>query len=318
MRSVATTILAACLAAGLSAAATRADTYPSKPVQVISQFNPTAVADILARAISEEISQILGQQFVVVSRDGASGVIAHGALAAAKPDGYTIGFGPQGALTIQPHLQKSTPYTLESFQPICQTFENNFAVVVGPNARFKAFPEIVAEARAQPGKINWGVFGIGTVPHMQFHSVLRAARLEMTQVPYKVISQIAQDTISSQIDLGIMAFSSFSAFPVRPLATLASERIATHPDVPSMKELGYPVSEPAFGGFIAPKGTPPEIMRTLEAACAKAVTDEKWIALAKRTGTPTPYLDGAGLAKRLAADWAAKGELIGALGIKVG
>ena len=307
---------AAAVAALMLSTGASAQDYPNKPIQVINQFNAGAVVDVLARTLSEEMSQILGQQFIVLNREGASGLIALTAIANARPDGYTLGFAPQGAIAIQPHVQKNPPYTVDSFVPVCQTFENHFAVLVGPASRFASLADMIAFARANPGKLSWGVFGVASVPSLQFYSLLRAARLEMTSVPYKSVGQMSQEVASGQLDIGITAFGSFNAYPVRPIATLAQTRNDLFPDVPTVHELGFPVSDPGFGGYLAPKGTPVEIVVKLESACARAVEAERWKAVLKRTGTPGPYLASDAYAKRLRDDAQAKLELIRALDLK--
>jgi len=307
--------LAACAACGLSGGV-QAQTYPSKPVQMFIHFNPGAVVDILGRVFADEIGQILRQQFVVVNREGASGIIAMTAVAQAKPDGYTLAFAPPGAIVSQLHLKKDLPYTIDSFVPVCQVFENQFVVLVSPGSPFKSLNQLMDYARANPNKLSYGVFGIGSVPDLQFQSLVLAAKAQITQVPYKSLAQMTSDTSSGQIDIGVTAFGSFGAAPVRVLATMAKQRNELFPDVPSAGELGFPVSDPAFGGLVAPKGTPPEILRTLETACAKAAEAPKWHDVLKRTGTPGPYLGSVEYAKRLRADYQAKGELIRLLGIK--
>jgi tripartite-type tricarboxylate transporter receptor subunit TctC len=294
-----------------------AQKYPDKPVQVIVHFNPGAVVDILGRTFAEEMSQLLGQPFVVVNREGAAGVIGNSALAQARPDGYTLAFTPPGSIVIQPHLKKDLPYTLESFAPICQVFENQFVVLVAPNSRFKTLPEIIDFARANPGKLSWGVFGVASVPHLQFQSLLLAARAPMTQVPYRSVAQMTTDVSSGQLDLGVTAFGSFGAAPVRVVAALGKARNELYPDVPSAGEYGFPVGDPAYGGLIAPRGTPPEVLQTLETACAKAAQSERWQAVLKRTGSPGPYLGSADYARRLREDSRAKGELVRVLDIKL-
>jgi tripartite-type tricarboxylate transporter receptor subunit TctC len=294
----------------------QAQNYPTKPVQVLIHFNPGAVVDVLGRAFSDEIGTLLGQPFVVVNREGASGIIANALVAAARPDGYTLAFSTQGSIAIQPHLKKDLAYGIDSFAPVCQVFENHFAVLVPPNSPFKTLQELIDYGRANPNKLSFGVFGIASVPHLQFNSFLLAAKLQMTQVPYKSVATMTTDTSSGQLDVGVTAFGSFSAAPVRVLATLAKQRNPLFPDVPTTDEVGYPVSDPAFGGLIAPKGTPPEVINTLETACAKAAQSAKWQEVLKRTGSPGPYLGAADYAKRLRTDYEAKGQLVRLLDIK--
>ena len=308
--------LAACAAAAALAAGAHAQSYPTKPVQVFVHFNPGAVVDILGRVFSEEMSAVLGQQFVVVNREGASGIIANQAVAQARPDGYTLAFTPQGSIVIQPQVKKDLAYTFDSFAPICQVFENQFVMLVSHESPYKNLTDIVNYARANPNKMSFGVFGIASVPHLQMHSFLFAAKLQMTQVPYKSIATMSADTASRQIDIGITAFGSFNPQQVRVAAVLAPRRNPLAPDVPTTAEAGYPVSDSAFGGLIAPKGTPPEVLKTLETACEKVSQSAKWQEVLKRTGTPGPYLGSADYLKRLREDVKSKGDLVRALDIK--
>ena len=138
----------------------------------------------------------------------------------------------------------------------------------------------------------------------------------MTPVPYKSIATMVTDAGAGQIDLGVTAFGSFGTGQVRVLATLAGQRNELYPDVPSAPELGYKVSDSAYGGLLAPRGTPPEILETVESACAKAAQTARWKEVLRRTGSPGPYLGADGYAKRLREDWHGKGELVRLLGIK--
>jgi len=309
-------ILIALAAIAAIAGAARADTYPSKPVQVIVQFNPGAVSDIIGRVLADELGQRLGQQFIVVNREGAGGVIGNTAAAQARPDGYTLLFAVAGSLTAQPHLVKDIPYTIDSFAPICQVFETQFIAITGPDSPLKSLADLVQTARAAPGKRTYGVFGVGSVPHLQFHSLLMAAKVEMTSVPYRSISQLVTDASSRQIDVGVTSFGSLGAAPVRILVGLAAKRNEAYPDAPSTGELGYPVSDPNFTGLLAPKGTPPEILGTLETACAAAMQAPRMNDVMKRTGSPNIHAGGADYGKHLRADFEAKGALVRTLNLK--
>ena len=309
-------ILIALAAVAALAGGVRADTYPSKPVQVIVQFNPGAVSDIIGRVLADELSQQMGQPFIVANREGAGGVIGNTAAAQAKPDGYTLLFAVAGSFTAQPHMVKDIPYTIDSFAPICQVFETQFIAITGPESPLKSLADMVQAARATPGKLTYGVFGVGSVPHLQFHSLLMAAKVEMTSVPYRSISQLVTDTSSRQIDVGVTSFGSLGAAPVRILVGLAAKRNEAYPDAPSTGELGYPVSDPNFTGLLAPKGTPADVLKTLETACATAMQAPRLSEVMKRTGSPNIYANGADYEKHLRADFEAKGALVRSLDLK--
>jgi tripartite-type tricarboxylate transporter receptor subunit TctC len=309
-------IVIALAAIAAFAGGARADTYPSKPVQMIVQFNPGAVSDIIGRVLADELSQKLGQPFIVVNREGAGGVIGNTAVAQARPDGYTLLFAVAGSFTAQPHIVKDIPYTIDSFAPICQVFETQFIAITSPDSPLKSLADLVQAARAAPGKHTYGVFGVGSVPHLQFHSLLMAAKVEMTSVPYRSISQLVTDTSSRQLDVGVTSFGSLGAAPVRIMVGLASKRNEAYPDAPSTGELGYPVSDPNFTGLLAPKGTPREILNTLETACGAAMQAPRMNDVMKRTGSPNIFASGAEYEKHLRADFEAKGALVRALNLK--
>lgn len=306
-----------CLAAALTVSAgALAQDYPNKAVQVINQFNPGAVVDVLARVAADEMGQVLGKPFIAVNREGAGGLVAGQAIANARPDGYTIGFMTQGPLIIQPYLQKTQPYSLDSFVPVCHLFENHFAILVAQNAPYKTLDDMVTFARANPGKLSWGVFGVASVPHLQFYSLLRELKLEMTSIPYKSMGQMSQDVAAGHLDIGVTAFGSFNAFAVRPVAVLSDRRNPTFPDIPTVHEQGYAVSMPAFGGFVVPKGTPAEIVKALGDACTKVAESDRYKEISQRTGSPLIYMNGEKFAERLRADRQFKAELIKALNIE--
>src|SRR5882672_3910217 len=153
------------LAASIAAGAVWAQgAYPAKPVQVIIAFQPGGSVDVMARHLLNAMSALLGQPFVVLNRDGASGSVGFGQLASSKPDGYTLGAGPTTPIAMGPHLMKDIKYGVDSFEYICQSFENVFTVSVRPESPFRTMDDLIAAARANPGKLQYGHSGNGTVP----------------------------------------------------------------------------------------------------------------------------------------------------------
>ena len=139
--------------------------YPSRPIQVIVAFTAGSSVDVMARNLVMALAAQLGQPLVVVNRDGMSGTIGFGVLANARPDGYTLGAGPTTPISIAPHLLSDVKYGVESFEYICQSFENVFTISVPLDSPFRSMTELVAAARANPGKLNYGYSGIvGSVP----------------------------------------------------------------------------------------------------------------------------------------------------------
>ena len=302
------------LAAGASV---HAQTYPSRPIQILVPFSAGNVIDLLARGLGEGLAQAVGGSVLVVNREGASGIIAMSALASAKPDGYTLAFAPQGQITIQPHLKADLPYKESSFTPICQTFENQFAVVVGPNSPILDFTALIAAARKDPGKLTWGDSGVATVPNLQMYSLLQSAGIKMEYTPYRNYPQLLQDVLTGRLDLAAPSIGSFTGQNLRVLAILADQRSPQFPGVPTVAEFGYAVSMPGFGGLYAPAGIPADVLSTLSDGCTKAVQSASFRTIAERTGSLIRYLDRAHFTERLQQDSKAKADLIRTLNLKV-
>lgn len=295
--------------------ATLAQSYPSRPIQLIVPLSAGSSIDILARGFAEGLSAELGQPTVVVNRDGASGTIAFAALANALPDGYTLAFSPQGVLTIQPHLKPSLSYRFDSFQPICQVFEDAFAIIVGPSSPIADFSDLVGRARARPKALTFGTTGIATVPHLQVEGFAKAAGIELVHAPYRVTGQLVQDVLGGRLDFAVVGVASIRGANVRVLAVLDRARSPLYPDIPTVSELGYPVSMPGFGGLYAPKATPSAVSDRLEQGCSKAFASSWFQQVAKNAGAAPRLLARSAFAERLAEDSRDKKDLIKALNI---
>jgi tripartite-type tricarboxylate transporter receptor subunit TctC len=299
--------------AGMLAAS--AQTYPNHPIQLTVPFSTGHQIDVSARVFADGLSTALGQPVVVMNREGAAGIIAYGTVARAQPDGYTLLFGAQGQLTIQPHLNAKLPYKLSDFEPICEVFENTFVILVADKSPIKSLADLIAQAKAKPG-MRWGGSGVGTVSQIQTAGLAKDAGIETVFTPYRNFAQLFGDLEGGLLDF---AATGLSTFPpgVRPIAMLADARSKAYPDVPTVVELGYRVSMPGFGGMYAPKGTPAPVLDRLEAACKTAFEAPAYQAMAAKTYSSSPFLGRAAFTKRLQADYRDKEQLIHALGIKI-
>jgi tripartite-type tricarboxylate transporter receptor subunit TctC len=302
--------------ATLAAAAAIAQPYPARPVQVIVAFPAGGSVDVMARHLAATLSAGLGQQFVVVNRDGASGTIGFGQVAASRPDGYTLGGGPTTPIAVAPHLYKDIKYGVDSFEYICQTFENVFTLAVRPESPFRSVDDILAAARASPGKLVFGHSGNGTVPHLSVANLLYRLNLEVMAVPYRGETAALPDVLSGRVDFGAPSVAVAVGQKLRILAVFADRRHPAYPDAPTFSELGMPSMPPGLNGLYAPKGTPPEVLATLERACEDATKAEAFRSAAQRLHQPVVYLGRAAFAERARTDFRYKGELIKALGLK--
>ena len=291
--------------------------YPQRPVQVIVGFPAGGSVDVMARNLVTAINAQLGGSFVVVNRDGSSGTIGFGQVAAAPPDGYLLGAGPTTPMSIAPHLIKNIKFNVDSFEYICQSFENVFTIAVPIDSPFRSVADIIAAARANPGKLSYGHSGVGTVPHFSLANFVHRSNLNVAAIPYRGETGMLPDLIAGRLDFGGPSVALALGQRVRVLAVFADGRHPAFPDAPTFAELGMPSMPPGLNGLFAPKGTPKEVLAALERACEQAVQTEAFKTAAQKLSARVVYLNGAAFAERAAADYKYKGELIKVLNIKI-
>ena len=282
--------LLACLAAG----GAFAQTYPSRPVRLISPFPPGAVVDTLSRAVAAPLGELLGQPVVVENRAGAGGNIGMAAVAKSPADGYTLGMGGIGPNAINPAVFANTPYdTLRDFAPITFVASNVNVLVVHPSVPAHDVRELIAYAKANPGKLSFGSAGAGTSQHMAGELFKLSAGVEMTHVPYKGGGPATADLIAGQIPLMFADISAALPFiragKLRALGVTTRERTPLL-DVPTLIEQGVPGFDVnAWFGLMAPAGTPPEIVARLNADSNKALKQKAIVERLEAVGlTPAP------------------------------
>jgi tripartite-type tricarboxylate transporter receptor subunit TctC len=289
--------------------------YPSRNIEVIVAFTAGGGVDVIGRAIAASLGEQLGQNAVVVNREGAAGTIGFGQLAQATPDGHVLGFGPTTPIANAPHLVPGIRYTPESFEYICQVFENVFTIAVGPTSKFKTANDLFAAAREKP--LVFGHAGLGSLPHLSVENLAEALQLKVQHLPYRGDGAMLPVLLKGDMDFAAPAISSISGNPgIRPLVVFADKRHPAYPDVPTAKELGVaaPVP-PGHNGLYAPKGLPPAVKEALDRACANAVKSEGVLKVINNLGQSIAYLDGAKFQAQTLADYKFKGELIKRLGL---
>ena len=278
-----------------------AQSYPSRPVNVIVPFPPGGNTDIMARALQNEMSKALSQTMVIINKPGAAGTLGLIELSRAAPDGYTLALTPNNPLTAQPHVQK-LPYAMESFRYVCLTYFAPYVLIAGPQAPFKSFGEFVAFAKAKPEILIYGHAGLASQPHLGMLAVLKAIGADGLGVPFTGAGPMAQALLSGTV-MAITetpAVAAASNLPV--LAALSDARIPALADVPTMTELGYPAASFTAGGLTAPAGTSPAALSTLENACAQATARGEYKTIAMRLNVEARYLPGDAFRQLFAAD----------------
>ena len=290
--------------------------YPSRPVTMLFPYPPGGF-DVMARAFTEPLGRALGQQVVLVNRDGAAGRIAFEQLAVAKPDGYTIAFSPAAPLTSVPHLQQGVPYRYDSFSYVCQVFENTFTISVPANSRFQTLAQLVEFAKANPGKVNFGHAGVGSGPHLADEGFAEQLGLKLQAVPYRGGNPMLAALAAGQIDFSSPGVASIAPRrDIRVLALFSDKRSAFLPDVPTVKELGLPPLQSDPQGIFTPKGVPPEVLSALENACKAASESTAFRSFSERLYQSVEFLPGNDLFRRHAADSTAKESLIRRLNLR--
>ncbi len=274
----------ACTAASLAAA----QTYPVKPVRIVTGFAPGGSTDVIARLVGNKLAEVLGQPFVIEHRPGAATAIAAERVASAPPDGYTLLLIAASTPSQSALRKKALPYDLENgFAHISMLAVGPFVLLVHPSVPVKDVKALIALARAQPGKLNVGSPGVGSVNHLAALLFNHRAKLSMTYVAYKGSAEAVMAVASGQIDLSFPSVP--AALPlmaqqrVRALAVTSAQRVPVIKDVPTIAEAALPGYEYSGAlGLSAPAGTPREIIARLNTSIVKVVnTPELREAIAK-------------------------------------
>jgi tripartite-type tricarboxylate transporter receptor subunit TctC len=291
-------LLAACVAAPVVA---QAQTWPAKPIKLIVPFAPGGNTDIAARLIATGLSGPLGQQILVENHAGAGGTIGTDLVAKAAPDGYTLLLGHIGALTINPAIYEKLPYdTLKDFEPIGLSVVTPLVLVSAPSNGIHSVRELVAKAKAEPGKLTFATAGSGSAAHMAAELFNQTAGIKTTHIPFKGAGPSTTSLVS-----GDVTFSFNGLAPAQPfvkagklLALAVSSKTPSplYPGVPTMQEAGVPGFEMYdWNGIMAPKGTPKVIIDRFNAELVKFLNlPETRTKLAQmgfegRPGTPAQF-----------------------------
>ena len=248
-----------------------ADVYPNKPIRIIITVAPGGGADITARAVGQKLSEAWGQQVVVDNRPGGNGIVGMDIAAHASPDGYTIVEGTIGPVAVNPSLYSKLPYDpVNDFAPIARAVTALNMLVVYPSLPAHSVKELIAYAKANPGKLNYGSSGVGFADHLAGALFETLAGVKMQHVPYKGGAPAMVDLLGGNIQLIFATVSTslthVKAGRIRALAVTSAKRVAQFADVPTVAEAGVPgFAVDNWYGFMAPRGTPKPIVVKLHA-----------------------------------------------------
>lgn len=251
--------------------------YPEKPIKVIIGFPAGGPLDQHARLLAEKLGQALGQTIVVDYKAGAGGSVGAQAVATAPPDGYTILLANTGTMVINPAIYPKLPYNIQKdFVPIARTAQQPLAIVVHPDVPAKTLQEFVAYAKKNPGKVNYGSAGNGGISHLVPEMFKKATGTFMVHIPYRGSAPAFTDLMAGQVQFMAESVPQAAQYAkqgkIRALAVTSRTRNAAMPDTPTMIEAGVKDFEVVgFYGFLAPAGTPKDVVAKLSAAFKQAL-----------------------------------------------
>ena len=305
MRFAAALVAAITISAGTSAQ----DAYPNKPIQMIVPFPPGGVADISARPSAHVLTRILKQSVLVVNKPGAGGSVGAAQAARSAPDGYTIlmALSSVSVLPVADRIQGRPPaYEMNQLLPLALLTADPTVLLVRADAPYKTLKDLVDAAKAKPGAINYGSSGVYGTLHVAMEIFSGAADIKMFHIPYQgggpAVAALLGDQIEALASGPSAAIGQIKGGKLRALAVWGDKRLASMPEVPSMKELGYDATFYIWSGLFAPAGTPAPIMATLRDAVKRTSEDPEFKEAMAKVETPIAYLDAPEFAAFVAAD----------------
>jgi tripartite-type tricarboxylate transporter receptor subunit TctC len=285
------------LVLGVAADVARAETYPDRPIRMVVGFTAGGGTDVAARIMAQKMSESLGQSIPVENRTGASGLIAAEDVTKSPPDGYTLMMGSQTVFCVAPRLyRKAAVDAAKDFAGVALTGASPLVLVVNPSFAAHTVADVIAVAKANPGKINFGTGGTGTTPHMTAEMFEYAAGIKMVHVPYRGEAPAINDLIAGQIPV---MFANLSAVmghikggTLRALAVSSAARSPSAPDIPTVAETIPGFAAETWFGIVAPAGTPHDILMKLNGAARQALsqpdTKQRFADLGMTNGSSSP------------------------------
>ena len=295
-------IVAVLLATGLFSQQAALAQYPTRPVHIVVPYPAGGAVDAFARVLTQQLSELWGQQVVVDNRPGASTMIGADQVAKSPPDGYTLLLTAELTLVIVPHLYEKIPYDpLRDFTPIVALVSATQALVANPSLPVKTVKDLVALAKAKPGQLTYGSFGNGSTGHLNMEVLQAMTGARFNHIPYNGAGPAMNDVIGGHIDFMLAALSivkgNVQAGKLRMIGVGSNHRSSEFPDVPTISESGAPGFEAkSWFGLVAPAGTPPDVIKKINQDVTKVISDrafaEKFLAaqgLEPITGTPEQF-----------------------------
>ena len=304
-----TTLAIAALAIGLGSAACAQGAYPTKTVTMVVPTAAGGTTDLSARMVAQALAPVLGQSVVVDNKGGGNGNIAASIVKRAEADGYTLLMQYSGYHVISPHLTKVTQWAQSDFQPIANVISAPQIIVVRADLPVKTLPELIAYAKANPGKLNYASSGNGSLQHVTGAMLEQQGSIKMVHVPYKGTGPALQDLLGGQVDLTFGTAPPYmphiQSGKLRVLAVTGKERLPSLPDAPTTAEVGYPgVNATSWFALFAPAAVPKPVIDKLAADLRTVVQSAAFKQKAQEQGATADYLGPQQLGERVKIDLA--------------
>jgi tripartite-type tricarboxylate transporter receptor subunit TctC len=253
--------------------------YPNRPITFIVPLPAGSGGDVASRLIAKEAEKFLGQPIIIVNKPGASYTIGAAAIAASKPDGYTIGYTTPASLFITPFLEKLPYDPLKDLHRIMQFGEMTFGVVVRIDSPFKSFDNLIIYARQNPKKLTYGTGGVNSFANLAIERIVRKEGVQLTHIPFRGSAEVQQALLGGHLQLtaGDFNVALLEAGQTRLLLLLTESRRVEYPQIPILKDIGYDIPYPAMASVSGPKGLPDGIIKKLEEALTKAMNEPTFI-----------------------------------------
>ena len=300
-----------------------AQTFPNKPIRIVVGFAPAGPADVMARLIGQRLTASLGQSVIIDNRPGASGTIGARAVAESEADGYTLMLANTSTLIVAPLIYRNVSYDPErSFAPVALLGTTSNLLIVHPALPVRSVAELVALARAKPGKLNYASAGIGTPPHLVGETFKQKVGIDVAHVPYKGGGPSLQATVAGETQYSFenpaSALPLAEAGAVRALAVSSPARLAQLPDVPTMIEAGVPdFAFVSFTGVVTPAGTPAVVVSRLNSAINESLGSPELAGTLAKLGVETRISSPDAFAAFLAAERERWSAVVKAAGVRV-
>lgn len=295
--------------------------YPARPIEVFVGYGAGGGSDLSIRLTEGPASKRLGQKIIIHNRPGAGGTVMMNQFIKAPPDGYTLAIGSTATLTVQPHVQRDAVlFKPDDYVPIVQISNVPNFLIVPLNSPFKTFKDFIEfTQKSPPGQVKAGITSIGTTLHLPFVQLEKQYGVKFTFIPHKSSAPVVTAVMGGHIDVGgadmAAAATQIRAGTVRALGIFAPQRLASLPNVPTLKEQGADIEAGFYNMLLAPKGTPAPIIAIVHDAFRQVLTDPEMVQRAAEAGVPIEYLDGRSSRERLERNYEIYGELLKGLGL---